>query len=153
MAGGLIGRSGGGRGRGRYRPMGEINVTPLVDVMLVLLIIFMVTAPMMTSGVNVDLPKTDAKPLNTDNKPLTVSMNADGKIYLQDEALELTDLVTKLTAIADNDMDRRIFVRADKGIPYGQVMQVMATVAQGGFTKVALLAEQPAGAAPPKPGG
>jgi biopolymer transport protein TolR len=133
--------------------MGDINVTPLVDVMLVLLIVFMVTAPMMTSGVNVDLPKTDAKPLNTDSKPLTVSINADGKIYLQDEALELPDLVTKLTAIADNDMDRRIFVRADKGIPYGTVMQVMATVAQGGFTKVALLAEQPAGTAPAKPGG
>jgi biopolymer transport protein TolR len=151
MAGGLIGR--GGKGRGRYRPMGDINVTPLVDVMLVLLIVFMVTAPMMTSGVNVDLPKTDAKPLNTDSKPLTVSINADGKIYLQDEALELPDLVTKLTAIAENDMDRRIFVRADKGIAYGQVMQVMATVAAGGFTKVALLAEQPAGAAPAKPGG
>jgi biopolymer transport protein TolR len=151
MAGGLIGR--GGKGRGRYRPMGDINVTPLVDVMLVLLIVFMVTAPMMTSGVNVDLPKTDAKPLNTDSKPITVSINADGKIYLQDEALDLPDLVTKLTAIADNDMDRRIFVRADKGISYGTVMQVMATVAQGGFTKVALLAEQPAGTAPAKPGG
>jgi biopolymer transport protein TolR len=82
-----------------------------------------------------------------------VSINADGKIYLQDEALDLPDLVTKLTAIADNDMDRRIFVRADKAISYGQVMQVMATVAQGGFSKVALLAEQPAGTAPPKPGG
>jgi biopolymer transport protein TolR len=140
MAGGLIGR--GGKGRGRYRPMGDINVTPLVDVM-----------PMMTSGVNVDLPKTEAKPLNTDAKPLTVSMNADGKLYLQDEPVELSDLVTKLTAVADNDMDRRIFVRADKGISYGQVMTVMATVAQGGFTKVALLAEQPAGTAPPKPGG
>jgi biopolymer transport protein TolR len=151
MAGGLIGR--GGKGRGRYRPMGDINVTPLVDVMLVLLIVFMVTAPMMTSGVNVDLPKTEAKPLNTDAKPLTVSMNADGKLYLQDEPVELSDLVTKLTAVADNDMDRRIFVRADKGISYGQVMTVMATVAQGGFTKVALLAEQPAGTAPPKPGG
>jgi biopolymer transport protein TolR len=151
MAGGLMSRN--GRGRGRYRQMSDINVTPLVDVMLVLLIIFMVTAPMMTSGVNVDLPKTEAKPLNTDAKPVTVSINADGKIYLQDESLELADLVDKLTAVTESDKDRRIFVRADKGISYGQVMQVMATVAQGGFTKVALLAEQPPGTAPPKPGG
>jgi biopolymer transport protein TolR len=139
MAGGLIGK---GSNRGRYRPMGEINVTPLVDVMLVLLIVFMVTAPMMTSGVNVDLPKTDAKPLNTDAKPITVSINADGKIYLGDDAVELPDLVGRLTAMADNDMTRRIYVRGDKAIPYGQVMQAMATIAQGGFTKVALLAQQ-----------
>lgn len=146
-----IGNSGGSRFD--LGQNAEMNVTPFVDVMLVLLIIFMVTAPMMTSGVNVDLPKTEAKPLNTDAKPVTVSINADGKIYLQDESLELADLVDKLTAVAENDKDRRIFVRADKGISYGQVMQVMATVAQGGFTKVALLAEQPPGTAPPKPGG
>ncbi len=139
MAGGLIQR---GRGHGRYRPLSEINVTPLVDVMLVLLIVFMVTAPLMTSGVNVDLPKADAKQLNSDSEPLTVSINAAGKIYLQDQEIGLNDLVTKLQAIASGDMARRIFVRGDKGIPYGQVMQVMATVAQGGFTKVALLAEQ-----------
>ena len=139
MAGGLIGN---GKGRGRYRPMGEINVTPLVDVMLVLLIVFMVTAPMMTSGVNVDLPKTDAKPLNTDAKPITVSINADGKAYLGDEAVELPDLVSRLTTASESDMSRRIYVRGDKSIPYGQVMQVMATIAGGGFTKVALLAQQ-----------
>jgi biopolymer transport protein TolR len=144
MAGGLIGK---GNGRGRYRPMGEINVTPLVDVMLVLLIVFMVTAPMMTSGVNVDLPKTDAKPLNTDAKPITVTINADGKIYLGDDAVEVSDLVGRLTSMADNDMTRRIYVRGDKAIPYGQVMQVMATIAQGGFTKVALLAQQNADSA------
>jgi biopolymer transport protein TolR len=150
MAGALIGKR--GSGRGRYRPMAEINVTPMVDVMLVLLIIFMVTAPMMTSGVNVDLPKTDAKPLNADSEPLTVSIQGDGKIFLQDNAIELPDLVTKLGAIAAGDMGRRIFVRGDKGIPYGQVMQVMATIAQGGFTKVALLADASGGPAP-KPGG
>jgi len=143
MAGGLIGK---GSGRGRYKPMGEINVTPLVDVMLVLLIVFMVTAPMMTSGVNVDLPKTDSKPINTDAKPITVSIGADGKIYLGDEAIELTDLVARLTADADSDMTRRIYVRGDKAIPYGQVMQVMATIAGGGFSKVALLAQQAADA-------
>jgi biopolymer transport protein TolR len=148
MAGGLIGKPNGGS---RYRPMAEINVTPLVDVMLVLLIVFMVTAPLMTSGVNVDLPKADAKPLNSDSEPLTVSLKADGKIYLQDSEIDQPSLVTKLSAIANGDMTRRIFVRADKDIEYGQVMQVMATIAQGGFTKVALLAEQTAGA--PKPGG
>jgi len=145
MAGGLIGK---GNGRGRYRPMGDINVTPLVDVMLVLLIVFMVTAPMMTSGVNVDLPKTNAKPLNTDAKPITVSINADGKAYLGDEAVELPDLVARLTTAADSDMTRRIYVRGDKSIPYGQVMQVMATIAGGGFTKVALLAQQNPDTAP-----
>ena len=150
MAGNLIGKR--GAGRGRYRPMAEINVTPMVDVMLVLLIIFMVTAPMMTSGVNVDLPKTDAKPLNADSEPLTVSIQGDGKIYLQDAAIELPDLVTKLNAIAAGDMTRRIFVRGDKGIAYGQVMQLMATISQGGFTKVALLADA-SGAPAPKPGG
>src|ERR1700679_483292 len=117
MAGALIGKRGNG-GRGRYRPMAEINVTPMVDVMLVLLIIFMVTAPMMTSGVNVDLPKTDAKPLNADSEPLTVSIQGDGKIYLQDNPIELPDLVTKLSAISSGDMTRRVFVRGDKGIAY-----------------------------------
>ena len=129
--------------RGRYRPLSEINVTPLVDVMLVLLIIFMVTAPLMTSGVSVDLPKTDAKPLNTDSQPLTVSIDASGKIFLQDQELQLPDLVAKLQAIAQNDQDRRIFVRGDKDLAYGRIMEVMGTITQGGFTKVALLAEQP----------
>jgi biopolymer transport protein TolR len=129
--------------RGRYRPLSEINVTPLVDVMLVLLIIFMVTAPLMTSGVSVDLPKTDAKPLNTDSQPLTVSVDATGKIFLQDQQVELPELVAKLQAIAQNNQDRRIFVRGDKNIAYGRIMEVMGTITQGGFTKVALLAEQP----------
>jgi biopolymer transport protein TolR len=132
-----------GSGRGRYRPLSEINVTPLVDVMLVLLIIFMVTAPLMTSGVSVDLPKTDAKPINTDSQPLTVSLNAQGKIFLQDQEVQLPELVTKLQAIAQNNAERRIFVRGDKDLPYGRIMEVMGTITQGGFTKVALLAEQP----------
>jgi biopolymer transport protein TolR len=140
MAAGLIG--GNGKGRGRYRPMGEINVTPLVDVMLVLLIVFMVTAPMMTSGVNVDLPKTDAKPLNTDAKPITVSINADGKIYLGDEAVDLSALVDRLNSLAENDMTRRIYVRGDKAVPYGAISQLMGTISKGGFTKVALLVQQ-----------
>jgi biopolymer transport protein TolR len=139
----------GGRGRrGRYRPLAEINVTPLVDVMLVLLIIFMVTAPLMTSGVSVDLPKTTAQPLNSDSEPLTVSIKADGTIFLQDQSVDIGDLVAKLQGIAQNNPDRRIFVRGDKDLAYGRIMEVMGTITQGGFNKVALLAEQPAGPAP-----
>jgi biopolymer transport protein TolR len=131
-----------GKGRGRYRPLAEINVTPLVDVMLVLLIVFMVAAPLMTSGVNVDLPRASAAPLSQDSTPLTVTVNAEGKIYLQDNEIPLTDLPSKLSAAADGKMDRRIFVRGDKALSYGKIMEVMATITQGGFTKVALLAEQ-----------
>jgi len=129
-------------GRGRYRPLSEINVTPLVDVMLVLLIIFMVTAPLMTSGVSVDLPKTNAQQINSDSQPLTVSINAQGDIFLQDQAVDLPDLVTKLQAISESNPDRRIFVRGDKDLTYGRIMQVMGTITQGGFTKVALLAQE-----------
>ena len=136
---------GGNAGRrGRYRPLAEINVTPLVDVMLVLLIVFMVAAPLMTSGVNVDLPKTSAAPLNQDSEPLTISVNGAGKIFLQDSELPLPELVTKLQAISQGKPDRRIYVRGDKTVPYGTIMEVMATITQGGFTKVALLAEQTA---------
>ncbi len=148
MAMGGIGGGRNGNGRGRYRPLAEINVTPLVDVMLVLLIIFMVTAPLMTSGVTVDLPKTSANPVNADSEPLTVSINAEGKVFLQDEAVDIGDLVAKLQAIATDKPDRRIFVRGDKASAYGRIMEVMGTISQGGFTKVALLAEQPNGGAP-----
>ena len=151
----------GGRGsrRNRYRPLAEINVTPMVDVMLVLLIIFMVTAPLMTSGVSVDLPKTTAQPLNSDSEPRTVSIKADGSIFLQEQPVDVGDLVAKLQAIGQNNPDRRIFVRGDKDLAYGRIMEVMGTITQGGFTKVALLAEQtaapqnsaPSSAAPAKP--
>jgi biopolymer transport protein TolR len=140
MAGYLNGKP---AGRGRYRPLAEINVTPLVDVMLVLLIIFMVTAPLMTSGVPVDLPKTSAQQLNSDTEPLTVSVNAEGKIFLQEQEVQVDELVARLQEAAKNDADRRIFVRGDKGITYGRIMEVMGTITQGGFTKVALLAETP----------
>ncbi len=141
----------GGARRGRYRPLAEINVTPLVDVMLVLLIVFMVAAPLMTSGVNVDLPKASASPLGQDAKPITVSINAQGDIFLQEAQVALPDLVTKLQAASQNQPDRRIFVRADRGLAYGRVMEVMATVTQGGFTKVALLAEQGSRGNPAQP--
>jgi biopolymer transport protein TolR len=148
MAMGGIGGGGGRNGRGRYRPLAEINVTPLVDVMLVLLIIFMVTAPLMTSGVTVDLPKTSANPVNTDSTPITISINAQGKVFLQSDAVEIGDLVAKLHAATNGQTDRRIFVRGDQSISYGQIMQVMGTIVSGGFSKVALLAQQPSGSNP-----
>ncbi len=142
---------GGGRGgiggRRRHQPMSDINVTPLVDVMLVLLIIFMVTAPLMTSGVNVDLPKTNAAPVNADVKPITLTIKSDGSLFLGDETVSTDQLVAKLQAASQNDPTHRIFVRGDQHIDYGRVMQVMGTITSGGFTHVALLAEQPSGAA------
>ncbi len=147
-----VGNGGSGRTR-RYRPLAEINVTPLVDVMLVLLIIFMVTAPLMTSSVNVNLPQADATPTNTDSKPLNVSIDASGQIFLQNQPVSLEELTTKLAAIAPTARDRRIFVRGDKANAYGRVVQVLGVIIQGGFTKVALLTD-PAGtpAAGGKPG-
>lgn len=148
MAGGPIRR---GSGRGSYRPMAEINVTPLVDVMLVLLIVFMVAAPLMTSGVTVDLPKASATPLAQDSEPLTVSVNAEGKIFLQDTELSISDLAPKLLTISESKTERRVFVRGDKGVNYGRIMETMAAITQGGFTKVALLAEQTSELSPTAP--
>ena len=139
-----------GSGPGRYRPMAEINVTPLVDVMLVLLIVFMVAAPL-TSGVTVDLPKASAAPVAQDSEPLTVSVNAEGKIFLQDTELSMSDLAPRLLALSENERDRRVFVRGDKGVNYGRIMETMAAVTQGGFSKVALLAEQTGVPSPAQP--
>jgi biopolymer transport protein TolR len=130
------------QGRGRYRPMAEINVTPMVDVMLVLLIIFMVTAPLMTSSVNVDLPKVNATPLTQEDEPLQVSVTAQGQVFLMDQQVDLGELVAKMQAIAKDQKDRRIFVRGDRANSYGRMMEVMGTIIQGGFTKVSLLTEQ-----------
>jgi biopolymer transport protein TolR len=141
MAGGMIG-PGSGRRR-RYRPMAEINVTPLVDVMLVLLIVFMVTAPLITSGVDVNLPQANAKPVNSDSTPITITVNAQNQIFLQNSQVQLANLVSTLQTIAQNNQDRRIFVRGDSSVSYGDMLQVMATITNGGFTKVALLAKQP----------
>jgi biopolymer transport protein TolR len=137
---------GGGKPK-RYRPLAEINVTPLVDVMLVLLIIFMVTAPLMSSAVNIDLPKVAATPINQDSEPLKVQVNAEGQVFLQDEPIQLAELSPKLQAIAKDQKDRRIFVRGDKGNSYARMLEVMATIIQGGFTKVALMTD-PAGIPP-----
>ena len=131
-----------GRGQGRYRPLAEINVTPLVDVMLVLLVIFMITAPLMTSSVNVDLPKASATPLQPEKDPITVSVASDSRVYLGSDGMELGDLVAKLQSTAQSDADRRIYVRGDKSVSYGRMIEVMSTIKQGGFNKVALLVEQ-----------
>jgi len=139
---------GGNNRRGRrtyYRPVSDINVTPFVDVMLVLLVVFMVTAPMMTVAVPVDLPKTDAKSVSQDKEPLVVSIDANGKVYLQEKGMKLDDLVPKLKAITGVNADAHIFVRGDKAISYGRIMEVMGTISAAGFTKVALVAELPHG--------
>lgn len=130
----------GRRGR-RIRPMSEINVTPFVDVMLVLLIVFMVTAPLLTVGVPVDLPKTKAQALSQDREPLSVTVRRDGRIYLQNTPVSEDDLVPRLTAIAANGYDQRIFVRGDKTVDYGRVMQVMALISAAGFTHIGLVTD------------
>lgn len=149
MAGGLIKRGGIGRGGGRRRnpPLSEINVTPFVDVMLVLLIVFMVTAPLLTVGVPVDLPKTRAAQLTDEVEPLVITVRADGSIYLQETSITREELVPKLVAVAGANPDLRIFVRGDKSIAYGSVMEVMGQVSSAGFSRVALLAELPEEAA------
>ena len=131
--------------RQRRQPMSEINVTPMVDVMLVLLVLFMVTAPMLTVGVTVDLPKTKAAAVPGDDEPLAISIDAEGKIFLQETLLELEGLVPRLLAITANNQDVRIFVRGDKTINYGRVMEVMGTVNSAGFRKVALITEHMSG--------
>lgn len=136
--------------RSRSRPMSEINVTPMVDVMLVLLIIFMVTAPLLTVGVSVDLPKTKASTIAGDDEPLAVSIDAKGQIFIQDTKIDLSGLVPRLLAITGNNPDVRIFVRGDKAISYGRVMEVMGTVNAAGFRKVALITEHMAVPKPPK---
>ena len=134
-------RRGGGGG---YRPMAEINVTPMVDVMLVLLVIFMITAPLLTAGIPVNLPQTKADALSEPTEPLVVTVNGEGKIYLQETEVPLESLVARLQAITANKPDTKIYVRGDKAINYGRVMEVMGLVKSAGFAQVALIVEQPA---------
>ena len=123
--------------------MAEINVTPMVDVMLVLLIIFMVSAPLLTVGVPIDLPQTQAKTLDQDKEPLTVSVNVKGEVYLQNSEVPIEELVAKLKAVTEarNGMDERIYVRGDKQVDYGTVMKVMGRLSSAGFRRVALVTE------------
>ena len=135
-----------GRRRGRYkggRVMSEINVTPMVDVMLVLLIIFMVSAPLLTVGVPIDLPQTKAKSLDQDNQPLTLSVRPEGAVFLQNSEIPVDQLVDKLKAVTDarGGFDERIYVRGDRKVDYGTVMQVMGRLSAAGFRKVALVTE------------
>ena len=134
----------GRKHRRRRSVMSEINVTPMVDVMLVLLIVFMVSAPLLTVGVPIDLPQSQAKSLDQDREPLAVSVNGDGKVYLQNTEIGVDDLVAKLKAIADargTGFDERVYVRGDRKVDYGTVMKVMGRLSGAGFHRVALVTE------------
>ncbi len=137
--------SSGGRRRGRrgrrHKPMADINMTPFIDVMLVLLIIFMVAAPLLTVGVPLDLPQTRAAPLNIDRQPVTVSINERGQIFLGETELRDDNLVASLQTAAKQGPEERIYVRAHKKVDYGRVAQIMATITQAGYKKVALVTE------------
>jgi biopolymer transport protein TolR len=148
MAAGLIGNGGGGRrrrrGGRRHEVMSQINVTPMVDVMLVLLIIFMVSAPLLTVGVPIDLPQTQAKGLDQDREPLTVTVNNKGEVYLQNSEITVDELVPKLQAIVQargGGTDERVYVRGDRKVDYGTVMKVMGRLSAAGFRRVALVTE------------
>jgi biopolymer transport protein TolR len=141
--GGLGGNS--RRSAGRYRPMSEINVTPLVDVMLVLLVVFMVAAPLLTVGVPVDLPQTQAPPITEPKEPLVITINGEGQIFIQDTEVPTESLVPRLQAITGSAFDAPLYVRGDKAINYGRVVEVMSLVSAAGFHKVSLIAEAPKG--------
>ena len=138
-----LNRQGSSRRRHSHRPMGEINVTPFVDVMLVLLIVFMVTAPLLTVGVPVDLPKTQDGQINADQAPLVVSLQKQGDIFLQDTQIDAENLVPRLKAISQENNQVRIFVRGDKSVAYGEVLSLMGRIQSAGFERVALVAELP----------
>ena len=135
------------RGGAKHAPVAEINMTPFIDVMLVLLIIFMVAAPLLATGVPIDLPKTSAGPINVDQKPLTVSIDEKGKIFLQDAEVPVADLATRLKAVAKQGFDERIYVRGASKVDYGKVAEVLALLKSAGFTKTALI-NQPADGKP-----
>ena len=127
--------------RSEREPMSEINVTPFVDVMLVLLIIFMVTAPLLTVGVQVDLHETSADTLPEESEPLTLTINSKGEVFIQETKIEFNNLIKKILAVSNNRTDTRIYVRGDKTINYGRVLEVMGKLSGSGFTKVALISE------------
>ncbi len=143
MSVGSSGISGGRRRRTkRHAPMSEINVTPFVDVMLVLLISFMVAAPLLTVGVPIDLPETQAKQMNSETQPITVSVKEDGKIFLQETEITTEELLPKMQAIAKNGVEERIYMRGDKATDYGTVMQLMGLLNQAGYKKIGLVTLQ-----------
>ncbi|MEJ8574081.1 protein TolR [Microbaculum marinum] len=142
MGASFAANNGSRRRRGqRYRPMSEINVTPFVDVMLVLLIVFMVTAPLLTVGVPIDLPESQAKPLEGQKEPLTISVDNEGRVFLQDTQIKIEELVPKLTAVAEQGVEERVFVRGDRTVDYGTVMRVMGRLNSAGFRRIALVTD------------
>ncbi|MEJ1158136.1 protein TolR [Prosthecomicrobium sp. N25] len=144
MSVGSGGEKGGRRRRrtARANVMSEINMTPFIDVMLVLLIIFMVAAPLMTTGVPIDLPESKAKPLEGLTQPIMISVDAKGQIYLQDKPMKIEDLIPTLQAAAKNGADERIYVRGDKAADYGAVIKVMGRLNQAGFKKIGLVSTE-----------
>ena len=140
---GVVNDHSGTKLKRRYQPMSNINVTPFVDVMLVLLVVFMVTAPLLTVGVKVDLPSVESNVIQGNDEPLTVSINSSGQIYLQEGLIHIQELVPKLQAITGENPEARIFVRGDKEINYGVVMEIMGAINSAGFDKVALVTKMP----------
>ena len=139
------GNTGGRRGRrrrSRHAPMADINMTPFIDVMLVLLIIFMVAAPLLATGVAVDLPQTKAGQLNIDQKPVAIAIDEKGQVFLMDQPVEIGQLVEQLKTAAKQGFDERIYVRGSKAVNYGRVAEIMSLVTTAGYKKVALVTEQ-----------
>jgi biopolymer transport protein TolR len=142
MAVAPIGAGGGRRRhrRGHRKPMSDINVTPFVDVMLVLLIVFMVTAPLLSAGVPVDLPQAQAKPLALEKEPISVTVDTQGRVFIKDSEVTMDNLVATLSSAVQGNLDERIYVRGDKAVSYGQIMQVMGVISSAGFTHIGLVA-------------
>jgi biopolymer transport protein TolR len=141
MAGGIDTSSRTSNGRRRFKPSAEINVTPFVDVMLVLLIVFMVSAPLLTVGVEVDLPDTEARAMTTSEEPLTVTIQADGTLFLMETPIRYEELSPRLRAISGAGSQARIYIRADDGVPYGDVMRVMARISADGYANIGLVTD------------
>jgi biopolymer transport protein TolR len=138
---GSKGGRGGRRGRGRRAALSEINVTPMVDVMLVLLIIFMISAPLLNSGIKIQLPKTEAPALKDVDDPITISIKRDGEMFIQDKAATYDALLPRLTAMTGGDLEKPIFVRSDGGAPFEVAAKVMGALSKGGFTKINIVTE------------
>jgi biopolymer transport protein TolR len=141
MAGGVDTSARTSNGRRRFKPSAEINVTPFVDVMLVLLIVFMVSAPLLTVGVEVDLPDTEARAMTTSEEPLTVTIQADGTLFLMETPIQYEELSPRLRAISGAGSQARIYIRADDGVPYGEVMRVMARISADGYANIGLVTD------------
>ena len=143
----MVGRAGSlmdnplARKGAKYRPINDINVTPFVDVMLVLLIVFMITAPLLTTGVPVDLPKTQARAIKGESEPLVITVDNSGKIFLQDSEIKANELLSRLAGLAQEDDKRRVYVRGDRSVNYGKMMGVMGAINAAGFVHVALVTE------------